>query len=76
MRGQTEHCLLAVRGRPLVMLKSESTALLGKVRDHSRKPVEFYRLVERLCPGSKLELFAREHRHGWHSWGLTSDKAA
>jgi len=76
LRGQTEHCLLAVRGRPLVMLKSESTVLLGKVRDHSRKPAEFYRLVERLCPGSKLELFSREHRPGWHSWGLTSDKAA
>jgi len=38
-------------------------------REHSRKPDEFYMLVEGLCPGSKVELFAREKREGWQAWG-------
>ena len=42
LRGQTEHCLLAVRGRPTVTLTNQSTVLEAPVRDHSRKPEEFY----------------------------------
>jgi len=69
LRGQTEHCILAVRGRPVVTLTNQSTVLYAAAREHSRKPEEFYRLVEALCPGSKLELFARERRPGWEAWG-------
>ncbi len=74
LRGQTEHCLLATRGKPLVTLTSESTLLHGPVREHSRKPAEFYALVEALCPGSKLDLFAREQRPGWSCWGAETSK--
>jgi N6-adenosine-specific RNA methylase IME4 len=69
LRGQTEHCLLAVRGRPTVTLTNQTTALHAPAREHSRKPEEFYRLVEALCPGSKVELFARCERPGWASYG-------
>lgn len=69
LRGQTEHCLMAVRGKPVVTLTNQTTALHGQLREHSRKPDEFFALVESLCPGSKLEMFARESRPGWHSWG-------
>lgn len=34
-----------------------------------RKPEAFYKRVEELCPGSKLELFSRETRPGWQAWG-------
>jgi len=44
------------------------------VREHSRKPEEFYELVEATCPGSKLELFAREKRPGWEAWGAETDR--
>jgi N6-adenosine-specific RNA methylase IME4 len=37
---------------------------------HSRKPREAYDRIERLCPGPRVELFAREAREGWHRWGL------
>lgn len=70
LRGQTEHCIMAVRGKPRVMLTNESTVLYGKAREHSRKPDEFYERVERLCPGTKLELFAREERRGWVTHGV------
>lgn len=74
LRGQTEHCLLATQGKPLVMLSDQSTLLVGPVREHSRKPDEFYALVESLCPGRKLELFARERRPGWRAWGAEPAK--
>ena len=61
LRGQTEHCLLAIRGRPTVVHTNQSTLLLANTREHSRKPDEFYELVESLCPGSKLELFSHNH---------------
>jgi N6-adenosine-specific RNA methylase IME4 len=69
LRGQTEHCLLAVRGKPVVALRNQTTLLHGTAREHSRKPEEFYALVESLCPGSKCELFARNRRPGWNSYG-------
>lgn len=69
LRGQTEHCLLAVRGKPLVTLTNQTTLLTAPLREHSRKPEEFYAMVERLCPGTKLEMFARERREGWQAWG-------
>lgn len=74
LRGKTEHAILAVRGRPLVTLTNQTTAFTAPVREHSRKPDEFYALVEALCPGSKLEMFAREAREGWAAWGAEADK--
>ncbi|MGB6068813.1 MAG: MT-A70 family methyltransferase [Desulfomonilaceae bacterium] len=70
LRGQTEHCLMAVRGRPVTRLTNQATVIHAPRRDHSRKPQEFYELVESLCPGSKVELFARERREGWFTHGL------
>lgn len=36
---------------------------------HSEKPEAFYQLVERVSPGPYLELFARQRRTGWTTWG-------
>jgi len=68
LRGRTQQCLMAVKGHPVVKLTNQSTALHAPLRDHSQKPDEFYRLVETLCPGRKIELFARESRDGWDTW--------
>jgi N6-adenosine-specific RNA methylase IME4 len=73
LRGQTEHCLLCVRGKPQVNLTNQTTVLEGPVRKHSQKPEEFYELVEALCPGSKLEMFARQSRQGWAVHGNECD---
>jgi N6-adenosine-specific RNA methylase IME4 len=69
LRGQTEHCLLAARGRPVLTLTNQTTVLCAPTREHSRKPEAFYRLVESLCPGAKVELFARQRRAGWAAHG-------
>lgn len=39
----------------------------GKI--HSAKPDGFFDLVERASPGPYIELFARQQRLGWHTWG-------
>jgi N6-adenosine-specific RNA methylase IME4 len=70
LRGQTEHCLLAIRGRPVVELTNQSTVLQAPAREHSAKPDEFYRLVESLCPApGYAELFQRTPRPGWDGHG-------
>jgi N6-adenosine-specific RNA methylase IME4 len=74
LRGKTEHCLLAVRGKPTVLLTNQTTLLEAPLREHSRKPDEFFKLVETLCPGAKLEMFAREPRSGWQVWGAETEK--
>jgi N6-adenosine-specific RNA methylase IME4 len=76
LRGQTEHCLLAARGHPTITITGQTTLLHGPVREHSRKPDEFFALVEALCPGSKVELFAREARPGWQAWGAEAPNGA
>jgi N6-adenosine-specific RNA methylase IME4 len=61
LRGQTEHCIMAVRGKPVVTLTNQTTLLRAPVRAHSQKPVEFYDLVESLCPAPRYaDLFQHQ----------------
>lgn len=69
LRGQTEHCLFAVKGKPVVRLTNQTTLLIAPTREHSRKPDEFYTMVDALCVGTKCELFSREERDGWKNFG-------
>src|SRR5262249_49129163 len=71
LRGQTEHCILATRGKPTVELKNQTTLLRAPARGHSVKPVEFYELVESLCPAPRYaELFSRYcHNEKWDCHG-------
>lgn len=72
LRNVTEHCIMAVRGKPVIMLTNQTTLIQEKRREHSRKPDVFYEMVDVLCPGSKLEMFARQERDGWQCWGAES----
>jgi N6-adenosine-specific RNA methylase IME4 len=61
---------MAVRGNPIVELTNQTTVLHGKVREHSRKPDEFYAFVERLCPAPRYAyLFSRTERDRWDCHG-------
>jgi len=44
-------------------------ALAEHKREHSRKPDEFYDLIESCSWGPRLEIFARGSRRDWESWG-------
>lgn len=72
--GQTEHCLLATKGSYHILRKNESTVLDSRRTKHSEKPAAFYEMVERLCPGEKIDMFARHQRDGWVCWGAESDE--
>jgi N6-adenosine-specific RNA methylase IME4 len=72
--GQTEHCIMAVRGKPCVTLTDQTTLLHAPVRGHSVKPPEFYDLVESLCPAPRYaDLFSR-YRHN-DKWDCHGDEA-
>lgn len=43
---------------------------------HSQKPEHLQDLVEQVCPGPYLEMFARRHRLGWDVWGNESANTA
>lgn len=76
LRGQTEHCILATRGKPVVTLTNQTTVLTAPLGEHSEKPDAFYELVEKLCPAtSRLELFARKPREGWVTSGAELPEA-
>ena len=76
LRGQTEHCLLAVRGTPTVTLTNQTTLMCAPVGAHSEKPAEFYALVETLCPAPRYaSLFAGGYRHN-ERWDQHGDGAS
>jgi N6-adenosine-specific RNA methylase IME4 len=73
LRGKTEHCLMCVKGKATVLLTNQTTLISESRRQHSEKPQAFYELVESLCPGAKVGLFARQERKDWLMWGNPYD---
>lgn len=75
-RGMTEHCLFGVRGKPGYRFTESGgrsqgrTLIVAPRREHSVKPKELYEMAERVSPGPRVELFARDEREGWDRWGL------
>lgn len=52
-------------------------AVDGVAREHSRKPEEVYALVESILPNArKADIFSRQKRPGWTSWGNEVEKFA
>ena len=68
-RSNNEVCLLATRGKPKRLHADVRQGIIEPRRQHSRKPECVYGRIERLVAGPYLELFARQSRPGWTSWG-------
>lgn len=73
-RSAAEIWLLGTRGNPKARSKSVRNLILAERREHSRKPDQMHADIERLFEGPYLELFARESRPGWDSWGNETTK--
>lgn len=76
-RNTTELVLFGTRGknaRTLTPGRRQVNILKTQKREHSRKPDEFYDIVEACSPGPFLELFARGSRPGWTTWGNQADQ--
>jgi|SRR6185503_201192 len=68
-RKNAEDLLLFRTGMPERVARDVHEIIISPAREHSRKPDEAFRRIERYCPGPRVELFARESRQGWDCWG-------
>jgi N6-adenosine-specific RNA methylase IME4 len=71
-RSQHEILLVGKRGKldaPHPSNRSSSVIRARRTK-HSRKPEVVYEIIEKMYPAEKyIELFARNERKGWASWG-------
>jgi N6-adenosine-specific RNA methylase IME4 len=68
-RANPERCLLATRGKPKVLAHNVPELIIALRQQYARKPVVVYEYIERLYAGPYIELFSRNTRPGWASWG-------
>lgn len=69
LRSASEPFALFTAGTPDTA-KNVRTVIEGPLREHSRKPDELYREMERLAgPVRRIDVFSREDRPGWDSFG-------
>ena len=71
VRAAHETAIIAVRGSPKPLVRNIRSRFAAKVPEgrHSAKPEEFFDIVEAMCQGPFVELFARRHRPGWSCRG-------
>ena len=75
VRTMHEPVLLGTIGNPLH--KPFPSIFDGLAREHSRKPEEFFALVDSaVAQCARAELFARQKREGWDSWGNETERFA
>ncbi len=73
-RGLDEICLFGVHGNlPYKIINGKRqqgrTVLCAPRREHSRKPDEMRKMIEKVSYAPRIELFARGHYEGWDVWG-------
>lgn len=75
-RNVTEIVLFGIKGnlRTREQGRRQENIILSQKRGHSRKPEEVFPIIEACSPGPYLELFARQKRKGWISWGNEVEK--
>jgi len=70
----TEHCLFGRKGSLDLLKKGVRLDFNAKVREHSRKPDEFYDIVRSVSPGPRIDIFSREAREGFEQYGNEQSK--
>ena len=74
VRTMHEDVLVGAIGKPCYT-RALPSIFDGLAREHSRKPDEFYSLIESFAPSAnRLDLFTRESRLGWTSFGNEATK--
>lgn len=72
-RGRHELLLVGKKGNlPVPPPKSRVSSVIEIPRSkHSKKPVEFYGILENMYPeATRIEIFSRTERKGWDTWGF------
>lgn len=70
----TEHCLFGHIGSLPLLKMGMRLDFQAKVREHSRKPDEFYELVRQVSPEPRIDIFSREKHEGFDQYGNETDK--
>lgn len=70
----TEHVLYGTVGNIPLLRKGIRLDFNAKVREHSRKPDEFYDIVKRVSVEPRVDIFSREKRDGFDQYGYEVDK--
>ena len=74
LRCAGEPFLIGVNGNPETA-RNVRSVIEGPIREHSRKPDEAFDAAERLCGDvPRIELFSREVRVGWDTFGNEAGK--
>lgn len=74
LRNAHESFLIGARGEPKTT-RSVRSVVMGQRREHSRKPDAAFRAAAELMPHARrCELFSREQRAGWETWGNEAGK--
>lgn len=69
LRSAGEPFLIGAWGKPRVASRSIRSVVWARAREHSRKPDEAFAAAEKMIDGPRIELFSRESRLGWETWG-------
>ena len=68
--GQHELLLICVKGSGMLPAEKYKSIIKHENNMHSKKPDIVYEMLEKMYPNQKyLELFARNKRDGWDSFG-------
>lgn len=74
LRNAHEPFLIFKRGNPKTA-KNVRSVIYGEAREHSRKPDEAFAAAETMMPNvRRVELFSRQSRNGWDTWGREATK--
>ena len=68
LRKAHEICLFAARKQTGIVRNIPSVFMAPRT-EHSAKPARVHEIAEKLSPGPRIELFARQPREGWSVWG-------
>lgn len=73
LRNCAEFIVLGTKGKAPIQFNSQMNWGFFPLQDHSHKPEEVHKIIERCSPGPYLELFARRRQPGWSVWGNQID---
>ena len=71
-RGNTEPCLIAIKGKPYKFVQSQSISQIIEhpiMRHSAKPPIVRDKIIELMGDIPRIELFARESAAGWDCWG-------
>jgi len=68
-KSRHELLFIATKGEGVHPREKFNSWFESKVKAHSKKPELIYGIIEKMYSGPYVELFARNTRKGWDSWG-------